>query len=117
MLPLLQAQVADAYEKALAVGQCSSMREPQVVIVSERPSTSGVVITWYGHFRIVHYAQSGSDWGDHVVLVKETTFDADWRIASERTLGERTLNVPERDENTYDDDEEARSVASAIIGK
>jgi hypothetical protein len=108
---VLRAGVVAAFEKALSVGQCSRMRAPAVVIVSQE----GPRVVWYGHFRIVHHAQSGSDWGDHVVTVRETTLRPDGTVIAERILGEKTLNVPESMENDYDDDREARDAAGAIM--
>jgi hypothetical protein len=117
MLAALLAQVERAQEAALSGAWAVTACSAKVVVVSAAAMGEGrLLVTWYGHFRLSHRAQSGSDWGEHEVVVKETAFAADRRIGSERTIASQTLHVSERGEDGYDDDRCAKDVALAAIG-
>jgi hypothetical protein len=84
-------------------GYLCVMRKPVAAAVAAVKTTENVVVTTCGHFRVSHYAQSGSDWGEHFVWVYEFTLDSDLEIVVERRIEQSVERLSEADEETYDD--------------
>jgi hypothetical protein len=104
ILAALRAPLAGLYDAATTGGWSYAMHGPSVVILSEVRTDAGLVVLWYGHYRVSYVAQSGSDYGTHTVTIKETTFGPNAEIIAERELTSREVLVTERAEEGYDDD-------------
>lgn len=101
----------------LGGGMTTEMRSPKAYAVSAVETPAGLVVTTCAHYRVSHYAQSGSDWGNHDVSVVETTWDAGAKVVAERVVVHRDLMIRELDEETYDDDAAAADVVAGLVAK
>lgn len=82
-------------------------------VVAALATDVGLVVTTCSHFRISHWAQSGSDWCEQHVRIDETTWAAGPTLVAERVIEQRTLSLTEREEDDWDD---ARAAAGVVEG-
>lgn len=93
--------------------------EPTVEVLGAWRAPDRLQATYLLQFKLSYYAQSGSDWDEHHVVVASAAFDAS-ELVGERVIFERTHHVGEHDGATYDLDAslaEAREAARAALAQ
>jgi hypothetical protein len=78
-------------------------REPSIEVLAASRSGDRLEVTYLVHFRLSCFAQSGSDWDDHHVIVACAAFEGRALVA-ERTISEQVKTIIDRDTDAYDDD-------------
>ena len=108
-------QRAEILARAHARGHLCVLDEPAVAVVAAVRAAEGLVITTCEGYRVSNYAQSGSDYGDQYIWVRERTFDAAMKLVAERLIEHKSIFVIEYDERDHDDKAHAKAFVEELI--